>query len=235
MSNTNNVCVCPNCECQNGKPCNCGPSCSCKITNSEKTKGESRLGRTLVMVAVLGASLWTAVHAAAADLPLEYRVLATSQTSTMEKELNRAAAAGYRFSKAMGGSTASGGQELVVAVVKSESDSEVRRYKLLAASRTSTTQKELQDAANDGYEYLAQTVYETAFGGQEVVIILERNPGHAGRQAHPASYRLFATSKTSTMQKELQEAGRQGYVLLGLTVGKTAYGGDEVVAVLGKD
>jgi len=232
MSNTKNVCVCPNCECQNGKPCNCGPSCGCKMTKTETTKVQSRPGRALVMVAVLGASLWTAAHAAAADIPLEYRVLATSQTSTMEKELNRAAAAGFRFSKAMGGSTAFGGQELVVAVVKSESDSEVRRYKLLAASRTSTTQKELQEAAMDGYEYLAQTVYETAFGGQEVVIILERNPGHPGRQA---SYRLFATSKTSTMQKELQDAGKQGYVLLGLTVGKTAYGGDEVVAVLGKD
>jgi hypothetical protein len=37
------------------------------------------------------------------------------------------------------------------------------------------------------------------------------------------------------MQNELREAGKQGYALLGLTVGKTAFGGDEVVAVLGKD
>jgi len=93
-------------------------------------------------------------------------------------------------------------------------------------------QKELQDAANQGYEYVAQTVYETAFGGKEVVIILEKNPARPSRQA---SYRLFATSKTSTMQNELREAGKQGYSLLGLTVGKTAFGGDEVVAVLGKD
>jgi hypothetical protein len=232
MSNTKNVCVCPNCECQNGKPCTCGPSCGCKTTNAKKTTREGRLGRAL-MVAVLGAGLWTAGNASpAADHPLEYRVLATSQTSTMEKELNEAGAAGYRFSKAMGGQTAFGGHEIVVAVLKTASDSEVHQYKLLAASRTSTMEKELQGAANQGYEYLSQTVYETAFGGKEVVIILERNPARTGRQA---SYRLLATSKTSTMQKELKEAARQGYALLGLTVGKTAFGGDEIVAVLGKD
>ena len=232
MSDTKNVCVCPNCDCQNGKPCNCGPSCGCKTTNVEKRKRESGLGRALVMVAVLGAGLWTAVNANAADRPLEYRILATSQTSTMEKELNQAGAAGYRFSQAMGGQTAFGGQEIVVAVVKTASDSEVRQYKLLATSRTSTMERELQDAANQGYEYLAQTVYETAFGGSEVLIILERNPARTGRQA---TYRLFATSKTSSMQNELQAAGKQGYVLLGFTVGKTAVGGDEVVAVLGKN
>jgi hypothetical protein len=40
------------------------------------------------------------VVAHAADLPLEYRILATSRTSTMETELNAAADSGYRFSKA---------------------------------------------------------------------------------------------------------------------------------------
>jgi hypothetical protein len=150
----------------------------------------------------------------------------------MERELNEAGAAGYRFSTAMGGQTAFGGQEIVVAVVKTALDPEVHQYKLLATSRTSTMEKELQDAANQGYEYLTQTVYETAFSGKEVVIILERDPARPVRQT---SYRLLATSKTSTMQNELQEAAKQGYALLGLTVGKTAFGGDEVVAILGKD
>jgi hypothetical protein len=51
----------------------------------------------------------------------------------------------------------------------------------------------------------------------------------------PSSYKLLATTKTSTMQKELQAAGSQGYVLLGLTVSKTEIGGDEIVAVLRKN
>jgi hypothetical protein len=235
MSNKESLCACPNCKCRNGKACNCSPSCDCKMSNLEETKRESGVmvvQRVLLMVAVLCSSLGAGINATAADRPVEYRLLATSKTSTMERELNEAGAEGYRFSNAMGGETANGRQEIVVAMVKTPSDPGVRQYKLLATARTSTMQQELQEAANQGYEYRAQTVYETAFGGREVVIILERDSAIRERQA---SYKLLATTKTSTMQKELQEAGKQGYALLGLTIGKTAFGGDEVVAIVGKD
>jgi len=93
-------------------------------------------------------------------------------------------------------------------------------------------QKEMQSLADEGYEYVDQTVFQTAFGGREVVVIVEADPS---RKELRSTYRLLATTKTSTMQKELQEAGTQGYVLLGLTVGKTEMGGDEIVAVLRKN
>jgi len=181
---------------------------------------------------LLAAAVLAPLHAA--DASLDYRILATSKTSTMEKELNDAAADGYRFSKAMGGKSANGGQEVVVAMVKDLNDSgwEVRQYRLLAATRTSTMQKEMQRAAGDGYVYAGQTVFETAFGGREVVVIMEFDPARTGSHS---SYRLLATTKTSTMQKELQEAGAQGYVLLGLTVAKTEIGGDEIVTILRKN
>jgi hypothetical protein len=169
----------------------------------------------------------------AADGPLEYRILATSKTSTMEKELNEAAADGYHFAKAMGGKTANGGQEVVVAMVKDAEASgrSAFKYKLLATSKTSTMQREMQSLADEGFEYADQTVFQSAFGGREVVIIMEADPS---RKATRSIYQLLATTKTSTMQKELQEAGSRGYVLLGLTVGKTEKGGDEIVAVLRK-
>ena len=152
----------------------------------------------------------------------------------MEKELNESAAAGYRFSKAMGGKSANGGQEIVVAMVKDAafSGQGIRRYRLLATSRTSTMQREMQQSADEGYAYLGQTVYESAFGGKEVVVIMELDPT---RQEIRSSYRLLATTKTSTMQRELQEAGAQGYVLVGLTIGKTELGGDELVTILRRD
>ena len=183
---------------------------------------------------VLAAALMATGEMYAADASLDYRILATSRTSTMEKELNEAAADGYRFSKAMGGKSANGGQEVVVAMVRDldNSGQEVRRYRLLAAARTSTMQKEMQRSADDGYEYAGQTVFETAFGGREVVVIMELDPARTGSRS---SYRLLATTKTSTMQKELQEAGAQGYVLLGLTVAKTEIGGDEIVTILRKN
>jgi hypothetical protein len=42
---------------------------------------------------------------------------------------------------------------------------------------------------------------------------------------------LIATSKTSTLEKELRTAGEGGYEVVGMTVGKTALGGSELVAI----
>jgi hypothetical protein len=53
----------------------------------------------------------------AAPGTVEYRLLATSKTSTMQKELNEASEAGFRFGAFMGGNTAFGGAE-VVAITK---------------------------------------------------------------------------------------------------------------------
>lgn len=183
---------------------------------------------------ITAANFAMSLAAKGADGPLDYRILATSKTSTMDKELNEAAADGYRFAKAMGGKSANGGQEVVVAMVKEVGGAghAALKYKLLATTRTSTMQKEMQLLADEGYEYVEQTVFQTAFGGREVVVIMEADPS---RKELRSTYRLLATTKTSTMQKELQEAGSQGYVLLGLTVGKTEIGGDEIVAVLRKN
>jgi hypothetical protein len=43
-----------------------------------------------------------------------------------------------------------------------------------------------------------------------------------------------ATSKTSTLERELREAGGTGYEVVGLTVSKTALGGKELVAITRK-
>jgi len=166
---------------------------------------------------------------AAAAQGIEYRVLATTKTSTMEKELNEAAEAGFRFQSVMGGDTAIGGSE-VVAVVSRSGDAKGRfAYKLLATSKTSTMEKELQQAAEAGFEYRSQTVFKSAFGGEEVVCILERDKDGGSQRSQ---YKLLATSRTSTLQKELLEAGSIGYQIMGMTVGKTAMGGNELVAIL---
>lgn len=46
------------------------------------------------------------------------------------------------------------------------------------------------------------------------------------------TYRLLATTKTSTMQKELREAGEGGFRAVGMTVAKSAFGGAEVISIL---
>ncbi len=89
-------------------------------------------------------------------------------------------------------------------------------------------EKELQAAADAGFQYRDQTVFKSAFGGEEVVCILERDKDAESR---PFRYKLIATTKTSTLQKELLEAGAAGYEILGMTVAKTAMGGKELVAI----
>ena len=162
---------------------------------------------------------------------VDYRLLATNKTSTMEKELNELAVAGYRFEQAMGGDSAYGGAEVITIMARNKNVEPRARYeyRLLAANKTSTMQKELQEAGDLGFEYCDQTVFKTAFGGEEVVVILERD-----REAPMKKweYKLLATNKTSTIQKELQESGTSGFQIVGVTVGKSAFGGKEVISIL---
>lgn len=177
----------------------------------------------LAFVALLA---WPAVSGAQA---VEYRLLASSKTSTMQKEMTAAAEAGFRFVDVMGGETSFGGNEVVVVFERSAGAQPRFAYRLLATSKTSTMQRELQQAADEGYEYVGQTVFQSAFGGREVTVILERDKDEpVGRNYE---YKLLATSKTGTLQKELTEAGAAGYHVLGLTLGETAMGGTELVVI----
>jgi hypothetical protein len=159
---------------------------------------------------------------------IQYRLLATNKTSTMQKEMQAAAEAGFRYGGVMGGETSFGGSEVVVVMSKDATGARFD-YRLLATSKTSTMQKELQEAGDAGFEYRGQTIFNSLFGGKEVVVILERDRGAAKGPRH--EYRLLATKKTSTLEKELAEAGEQGFAFVGLTVAETAVGGTEVVAI----
>jgi hypothetical protein len=131
----------------------------------------------------------------------------------------------------MGGGTAFGGSESV-AVMSRAMGKDVKpryQYKLLAATRTSTMQKELQQAGDAGFVYRDQTVFKSTFGGKEVAVILERD---RETPIQHSEYKLLATSRTSTMEKELKEAGAAGYEFVGMSVGETSIGGQEVICIL---
>ena len=179
--------------------------------------------RTLVAAAILLTPL-------AASAQTAFKVLATNRTATMEKEMNLAAEMGLRFGSVMGGETAVGGKEVVVIMKRAGEGSAPFQYRLLATSKTSTMKRELQDASDAGYVYVGQTVFESLFGGREVVCILEREQGKRGDSGW--EYELLSTSRTSTMEKELQSVAGKGYELVGLTVGQTAIGGAELVTIL---
>jgi hypothetical protein len=179
--------------------------------------------------------LLPALLCCAVSLPaqkFDYRLLATTKTSTMEKEMNQAAEAGFAFGGVMGGESKRGGKEVIVVMTRDTSEAGTKKkYKLLAASLTATLQKELRHAGAEGYEFCGQTVFESAFGGREVAVILEQSDASRTKRIE---YKLLATTQTSTMQKELRQAGEAGFKFLGVLVGKTEMGGKEVISLLSR-
>lgn len=178
---------------------------------------------------LMSAALSLAVAAPALAQSNTYKILATSKTSTMQKELQEAGDAGYRYVAVMGGDTAMGGKEVVVLLEKAAGDTNTYSYRLLATSKTSTLQKELQEAGDAGFHAVGQTVFESVFGGKETVAIVQKSSGDTN--AKRWEYKLIATSKTSTLEKELKEVADQGFQAIDLTVGKTALGGSETVVI----
>jgi hypothetical protein len=140
-----------------------------------------------------------------------YRLLATTKTSTMEKELNEAAAQGYRI---LVGSPTSG-KEMAIFLERAEPGNEPYKYKLLATTRTGTMQKELNEAAEGGYRLLPRTMIaksQAIIGSVEIVVVLERPPAAEKKY----EYKLLATNLTSTLQKEVTEAQAAGFVIVGM-------------------
>ena len=93
------------------------------------------------------------------------------------------------------------------------------KYLLLATSRTGTMEEELNAAGALGYRVAGAQGGETAFGGDEAVVIMRLDP--EGRRFR---YILLATSRTGTMQEELN-AAPPGYELVAMTVFRSRFGG----------
>ena len=145
-------------------------------TTAKNQRGRAHVkGISLATMILLCSIVPQPAHAQDAPDAYDYRVLATNKTSTMQKEMSEAADAGYRMEKMMGGSSTFGGSEVIVVMAKSKNSPAQPRfaYKLLATSKMSTMQKELQEVGNEGFDYKDQIVFNSTFGGDEVVVILE--------------------------------------------------------------
>ena len=144
------------------------------------------------------------------DPESRYLLLSTVKTSTMQKELDEASAQGFRIVSAASSCNQS---EMVLFLERVTQGPDTYKYKLLATTRTSTMEKELNQAAKDGYRLLPRTITaKEGFLTNEIVSVLEMAPKSTKRY----EYRLLATSRTSTLQKEVTQAEADGFVLVGL-------------------
>lgn len=147
-----------------------------------------------------------------------YLLLATQRTATMEKELNDAAAQGFRV--LMGSPTS--GSEMVLFLQRIAQPPDTYAYRLLATTNVETMERELNEAAQQGFRLLPQTAMSQASAGRrilggglarnEIIVVVERSPKTERRY----EYKLLATSRTTTMQKEVSQHVATGFTLVAL-------------------
>ena len=142
----------------------------------------------------------------------KYLLLATERTATMQREINEAAARGFRVIA----TSPKDGSEVIVVL---EQTKDKYDYRLVATTRAGTLQRELSDAAEAGYRIVPRAVTGK---GDEVIVLMEK--GAEGPAT--AQYQVLSTERTGTMQKELSQASANGYTLVALA------GRSEHVAIL---
>jgi hypothetical protein len=150
----------------------------------------------------------------------EYKLLSTKRENTMQKDLDDAVTAGYvplemLRGQSTGVATLLLGPEFVYAIILGRHvgsppvDAGAREYKFLATSKVGTMEREMNQAAKEGYRFY--------LSAPDLLILMFRKRGANG--AAPYQYKLLATQKTGTMQKELTEQIGLGYKYLATTSG----------------
>ena len=83
----------------------------------------------------------------------------------------------------------------------SEEEARTRDYRVVATTKTSTLEKEVIQAASQGFRII---------GWGYMTVVLERTSG----ETRPADVRVIATTKLATAEQELRQAGEEGYRLI---------------------
>jgi hypothetical protein len=138
-----------------------------------------------------------------------YLLLATMKTSTMQKELDAAAAQGFRVVTGSPTSTS----EWAVLLERVATPAAPYTYRLLATTKIATMRKELNEAAAEGYRLLPRTMTsKDSFLTMEVVMLVEKAPNSDARY----EYRLYATTSEKKMRAEIEKAEAEGFTLAGM-------------------
>jgi hypothetical protein len=133
-----------------------------------------------------------------------YLVLSTKKISTMEKELSAMAAKGFRV--LYGAPTNQ--YDMALLLAKNEPNRGPYLYKILATSRISTMQKELNEAGREGYRILPRTiVFKQGFLTSELVMVVEKDTSAAATY----EYDLVEATKEVKLHKKIEDAMARGF------------------------
>ncbi|HSR67798.1 MAG TPA: hypothetical protein VLU25_07640 [Acidobacteriota bacterium] len=136
----------------------------------------------------------------------------------MQNELNQAVDLGFRVV-----SGASAEYDEVAYLLERSEDPFLRGYYLLLATRRlSTMEEELNASAAQGYRLHPDSIL---YNDCELVLLMQPLAPEDGRY----QYRVLGTDRTSTMQRELEQAYQEGFRLVDLV------SADDNIAVLERD
>jgi hypothetical protein len=155
----------------------------------------------------------------------EYQLLSTKRESTLQKELDAVVSQGFHplamirsqdnsVAQAMFGIMAGPRESLTVILSRSAenpgAEMGLREYRFLGARKVSTMEKEMNQAAKDGYRF-----YNSSPG---LLVLMARDP-RTKEKKQQYEYKLLATIKAATMEKEMQEQGQKGFAYLATSSG----------------
>lgn len=102
------------------------------------------------------------------------------------------------------------------------------KFVLLATSKTSTMKKELDAAAEKGF----RIAMGSGLAGNEIAMLMEKIPEGSEKYV----YRLIATTRTGSMQKEIEAAAKEGFRVHPRTLtSKAGMLSQEIVVIMERD
>lgn len=153
----------------------------------------------------------------------EYVFLNTKKEATLEKEMETAVSQGYvpvgftrtedrSVKQQMFGMMAGSPMELTMILSRKRetpaSEMGQREYKILTTYKIGTLEKEMNQAAKEGYRFY--------YAAPNTVAIMARDPKVKTAQYE---YKLLGTRKVSTMEKEMNEIGAAGFAYRATSTG----------------
>lgn len=175
--------------------------------------------RALALLLVAGFVLSAAVTGAgqlSVEPDQQYLVLEVTKLDTFEKEVNAAAGLGFRL---LMSTTSDNGTRIQALMERTATSPDVFRYQLVATFSEKTGDKEMNDAAAQGFRVVPHTAMLkkglTIFNTNNVVV-MEKAPAGADR----FEYRTIGAVKTATFHRELKAAVGEGWKLVDTTYGR---------------
>lgn len=163
----------------------------------------------LLVAAAFSASAQNRTTTAAAervkvDADQSFLILSTKKIKTMEKELDEAAAKGFRV--LYGAPTITFDMSLFLR--RLENGEKPYTYKILATQRNKTMQKELNELAAQGYRVLPRTIiFKQGLLVSEMLTVMERAPDSAAVY----EYKLVEAGKEVKLQSKIDAARADGF------------------------